>query len=449
VRNHIFNYASSLEKGVPLNKRLLLSALLLAAFPATSHAIEPGAPEALAGTPFPNKDFALQGGPTIGQNVEPANGALHKAIFGDSLDSARIHVGGWVVLGWNQSSSNKTNLPMGYTVYPNRMDLNEIELRAIRAPDTVQKDHVDWGFKVDALYGVDYYMFLSKGLFSKQQFTGNPSVLGNNNQYGYDIPQLYADLYVPGIAQGSNFRLGRILSNPTVYMKRSYLFTHTVFDNNIGDTQTGLINTTKLTDNVTVQLGAVNTADVSIFSSTDKKLSGFGAIQWTSTPRDDSVYLEAYNVNSGNFAYHNWQTFYFIWTHKFNDKLFSRMQNAYFYEKNVPVGSALGEIPSGTYDSSKKSAKATGFSFQDLIGYSFTNSDYAAFRAEYTGDSEGSLTGTAAYYVTYTIGWGHNFNSWLAGTLEARSDHSYKNLAYDNGNSNHLALWAASLTANF
>jgi hypothetical protein len=26
----------------------------------------------------------------------------------------------------------------------------------IRLPDTYQTDHIDWGFRVDALYGMDY-----------------------------------------------------------------------------------------------------------------------------------------------------------------------------------------------------------------------------------------------------------------------------------------------------
>jgi hypothetical protein len=36
------------------------------------------------------------------------------------------------------------------------LNLHQLDLHAIRLPDTYQTDPIDWGFRVDALYGMDY-----------------------------------------------------------------------------------------------------------------------------------------------------------------------------------------------------------------------------------------------------------------------------------------------------
>jgi hypothetical protein len=39
---------------------------------------------------------------------------------------------------------------------PNAINLHQLDLHAVWLPDTYQTDHIDWGFRVDALYGKDY-----------------------------------------------------------------------------------------------------------------------------------------------------------------------------------------------------------------------------------------------------------------------------------------------------
>jgi hypothetical protein len=38
------------------------------------------------------------------------------------------------------------NWPAGYYIYPNQLQLDQVVAIAERLPDTVQKDHIDWGF---------------------------------------------------------------------------------------------------------------------------------------------------------------------------------------------------------------------------------------------------------------------------------------------------------------
>ena len=413
--------------------------------------------EPFEGSSFPNKDWSLHGGPQIGTQAPGSNTILDNAIGNNS----GIHLSAWATGAFNVSNEQTSggNAPAGYTIDPNQLDLTEAIFRIVKYADTVQTDHWGWGMKIDALYGKDYYMFLSKGLFSNQLIPSSgtdTTIVGK--KYGYDLPQFYADFYTPAVAQGLNVRVGRILTDPTVYFGRNQLFTHTIFDNNIGDTQTGVITTTRVSQNVIVQLGGVNTADVAISDRTDSKLTGYAAVQWNSPGQSDSVYLEAYNVNNGDYAYHNWQTYYAIWTHKFDSHFFNRLQTAYFYENNVPVlnqnpnaqasglGFAIRNPGENNISASAQTTKINGYSFVDTMGYSIDDRNYVVGRLEYTSDPEGSVTGSAADYFGWTLGMGHNFTPWMTGTAEVRQDYSYKSAAFDNGAQNHLDLFAASLT---
>ena len=112
-------------------------------------------PEPFAGSSFPNKDFALHGGPVIGTQIASENTVIDEAIG----NRTGLHISAWATGGFNVSNAQTLggNLPTGYTVDPNQFDLTEAIIRVVKFADTVQKNHVDWGLKVDGLYGKDYY----------------------------------------------------------------------------------------------------------------------------------------------------------------------------------------------------------------------------------------------------------------------------------------------------
>src|SRR5271166_5403110 len=109
----------------------------------------------------------------------------------------------------NASTSNLSLAPAGYPIRPDRVELDQLVFRIERLPDTVQSDHVDWGFNVTNVYGLDYRYTIMKGIFSDQ-------LLDKNRTYGYDMPTFYGELYFPQIAQGMNVRVGRFLSVPDI-----------------------------------------------------------------------------------------------------------------------------------------------------------------------------------------------------------------------------------------
>ncbi|WP_164146277.1 outer membrane beta-barrel protein, partial [Serratia marcescens] len=74
---------------------------------------------------------------------------------------------------------------------------------------TVQKDHIDWGFRIAPMFGTNYRYTAAYGLFSGQ-------LLQRNSPYGYDIPMAYGELFIPQIAEGLLLRFGRFISLPDI-----------------------------------------------------------------------------------------------------------------------------------------------------------------------------------------------------------------------------------------
>jgi hypothetical protein len=117
--------------------------------------------------PFPYGEYQIGGTPTIGdrneQTVYPLMKALHDGPDGKWWKDSRIFISGWAEFGVNGSTSTPqpgagiyANAPYLYAQVPNSIQVHQLDLHAIRLPDTYQTDHIDWGFRIDTLYGQDY-----------------------------------------------------------------------------------------------------------------------------------------------------------------------------------------------------------------------------------------------------------------------------------------------------
>ena len=141
--------------------------------------------------------------------------AMYAGPNGQAWRNTRIQIYGWEDFSWNGSTSTNTsrgpnaNFPLIYDLRPNRFEQNQFVLYIERVPDEFQSDHIDWGFRVSGVYGLDYRFMISRGLFSDQ-------LLKHNRYYGFDMPMVYIDLYIPRILQGMNVRVGRIISEPDI-----------------------------------------------------------------------------------------------------------------------------------------------------------------------------------------------------------------------------------------
>ena len=179
-----------------------------------------GLPSPLDSPPFPNADWSYGGSPTIGEpdtNSYPLMTAINQA-------RSRTKLYGWIDPTLNLSTSAHNNAPEANDVYSNRLEVNQVVLYAERLPDSVQRDHIDWGYHLTALYGTDYRFTIAKGYLSGQ-------LLNDHRQYGFDPTLEYVDIYLPHVAQGMNLRVGRFISVPGIEAQlapNNYIFSHSL-----------------------------------------------------------------------------------------------------------------------------------------------------------------------------------------------------------------------------
>jgi hypothetical protein len=201
---------------------------------------------------FPGSDY-LGPTPLIGvPDTDPVY-PLTKALWSvaPALKKARIKVYGWINPGISVSTSNKSNIPESYAIVPNRVELDQGVIRIERLPDTVQTDHIDWGFRLTPMYGIDYRRTTAQGWFSGQ-------LLNHNYLYGFDPVEAYALLYIPHVAKGMVIKAGRYISPPDIEAQLSpdnYLYTHSLMFTVDCYTQTGINANVKLNDQWSIMAG--------------------------------------------------------------------------------------------------------------------------------------------------------------------------------------------------
>jgi hypothetical protein len=84
------------------------------------------------------------------------------------------------------------NFPEVYDQKPNTLAQNQFVVYAERTPDESQTDHIDWGFRMSWVYGLDYRYMISRGWDDHQLTT-------RNNFNGMDDPMMYLNLYLAHI----------------------------------------------------------------------------------------------------------------------------------------------------------------------------------------------------------------------------------------------------------
>ncbi len=89
--------------------------------------------------------------------------ALNGGPVGDALQQSGIKIYGWINGAGNVSTSRKSNTVDSYWVVPNSVQLDQALLRFERPVDSVQTDHMDWGFRSTHMYGIDYRYTMAGG----------------------------------------------------------------------------------------------------------------------------------------------------------------------------------------------------------------------------------------------------------------------------------------------
>jgi hypothetical protein len=429
--------------------------------------------------PMPFTEWPYGGSTSIGvtrpNSVDsPLMVAIANTTLGKAMSDAHIQVYGWVNAGGNLSNMTTKpggNAPAAYMYTPNAFQLDQAVVYVERLPDTVQKDHIDWGFRISGIYGENYRYTTAYGIFSEQ-------LLKRNAVYGFDMPMMYGELYIPWVMEGLLVRAGRFISIPDIEAQlapNNYMYSHSMtytFDNY---TNTGIQTTLAVTKNWFLQLGVAIGSDTAPWHWGQRIANPFpnpvypdttmlkdpGAIpsvtvgvRWTSDSGNDSVYVVADAINSGAWGYNNLQWYGLTWYHKFNDQWHLSFETYRLYQRNVlNAADPLGIVANGGYpfnpavipfnapnfaqcaNPAVPTCTAEVQTFLAYLNYSPNKLNNFSLRLEWYDDMQGQRTGTKTRYANAGLGWQHWFSPQVELRPEVSIYHAIDAPAF-NGNAN-------------
>lgn len=398
---------------------------------------------------FPSTDYV---GYVIGANdnsVSPLTNALWN--LSPDLKAARIKVYGWGDVGGNFSSSQHSNSPASYDLVPNSIQLDQACVILERVPDTVQKDHVDWGFHLTNLYGMDYRYTTAQGFFSNQ-------LLKSNNLYGYDMVDAYGLLYIPSVADGLEIRVGRYISPPDIEAQlapQNYLYTHSVMFGVDAYTMTGARADFKLSNDWTIGAGVHAGTDVAPWAG-GAHPSAQLEVRWTANDNNNSVYGGIDSMNNGQYKdfHDNLQQFNLTWSHRFSQELHCVTEIYYLYSYNALEGGTVSFGPvhsfgGGGGPGASLPGLSTAFGAVNNFEYKLNKKDYLSFRTDFLNDPRGWRTGVATNYGSLTFGYSHQLSDLFVIRPEIRVEKSFNANGYDLGTKNAQVMFGMDLLGHF
>jgi hypothetical protein len=397
--------------------------------------------------PYPSSDWGYGGSSAIGVpdgNTYPLMTAL-------KLQNSRTKVYGWVVPSFNYSTSDKSNFPLSYDIFPNSVILNQAVIYIERLPDTVQKKHFDWGYHITGFFGNDYRFTTAKDYLSQQ-------LLQKNRRYGFDPVLEYMDFYFP-VKDGLNIRIGRFLSVPGIEAQlapNNYNMSHSLLYTIDPFTDTGIIGSLKLSPKWMVQLGLSSGHDVAPWSD-DAKPSAIACLNYSTATNHNNFYACANGINDGKYAYNNLQHYDATWYHKFNAKWHMATEAWFMYQRDVPniAGNVANPIPTelGANGAScaqgEQSCTAPEYAVVSYLNREINSKLTVGFRSDLLNDKKGQRTGISTKYTENTIYATKYFGSTVMIRPEIRFDHSWDRPGYNNGKTNNQLFIGADLIYKF
>jgi hypothetical protein len=404
---------------------------------------------------FPSSEY-IGPSPLIGvpdtDPVYPLTEALWR--LSPTLKESRIKVYGWVNPGISLSTSDESNIPESYAIVPNKPQLDQGILRFERLPDTVQTDHVDWGFRFTTLYGIDYRWTTAQGWFSGQ-------LLKHNRLYGVDPVETYGLIYVPKVAKGMVIKIGRYISPPDIEAQLApdnYLFTHSLMFTYDCYTQTGVNAAVKLNDSWTILGGIHAGCDVAPWNRASHPTGQLMA-RWVSKSNNDSIYGGINSINNGHFkGFHdNLQQSNITWTHRFNEKgTFVTMSEAYYiYQSHALVGGTVNFGPPRSWfrltgPGAPIQGNAPAIGVVNYTAIKISKRNFITLRPiDYLVDVKGERTGFATTLSSWTVGLTHRFGERIMIRPELRYEHAFSAKPWDNGRRNNQFMFAMDAIFRF
>jgi hypothetical protein len=411
--------------------------------------------------PFPGSEY--QGYPLIGvpadNTIWPLQQALQGTWWNDLLTANHTRVYGWITGEANWSSSRQTNTPDSYWIRPNKIDMDQAILRFERQPDTVQTDHIDYGFRSTLLYGIDYRYMTAGGWFSQQ-------LLHHNLLYGWDPTEQYIDIYVPWVAQGMIVRIGRWIACPdieTQFAPDNYMGSHSLLFTFDTYTQTGVMWTFKLSDQWTAQAAIHSGTDMAPWYKGAIVTGAFG-LRWVAASNNDACYTWLNAINNARFrrftedgqpsGHDNFNYLVSTWEHRFNRQIITKTESYIMWQTDAVVGGtpSLGPLkPFGGGGGIGADIPGTTFTF-GVLNYTeiqISRRDFITIRNEWWKDTDGERSGFPNTYTSNSIGLSHNVSPYFQIRPEIAYFHAWQTSAFDNGTRKNELFLATDFTIRF
>jgi hypothetical protein len=272
---------------------------------------------------------------------------------------------------------------------------------------------------------------ISKGFLSDQ-------LLKDHNWYGFDMPMIYGNIYIPWVAQGLNLTFGRVISEADIEAQlapNNPMSSHSLLYAFDPYTQEGIFSTFKLNRNWTVQAGIANGGDVALWQK-DPGNQPTGAVMFQYQSSDDkfSFYGGANQFNNGDWGYNNLQQYVGTLSYKFNETVWTSHETWYMYQHNAATGptasvpnvnAAFSQTPGGGY--------APEWATLNYTMFRIAPSAFITVRNELFDDIAGQRTGYATMYSEHSIGLTYWPNRLITFRPELRFDHAYSKSALDEG----------------
>jgi hypothetical protein len=387
--------------------------------------------------PYPDGDWQLGGGPNVigdpgalRDSPWPLMQALYDGPNGKALYDSRIQLYGWWTVSGNVSSSHNygasptPNFPQVYDERSDRVEMDQFVAYLERMPDMNQTDHVDWGFRLAFLYGLDYRFMASRGYLNDQ------NLLVRNSFYGFDTPMMYFNFYFPKVAEGMELIVGRIISLPDIEQQlapNNLMASHSLVYSFDDYTTWGIFDSIKLNKNWVISLGLLDGVDIAPWEHDDPgdQPTGSVMVQYIGSGGHDSFYVGMNSFNNGTFGFNNLQECVESYTHKFNDKWWTTTEGQYMWTTHCTEAPTRAvPVEDGFYPTKTGYVWAGG-----VVNYTcfrFAPNAFLTVRNEWWDDPSGYRSGYSSSYDENAIGVTYWPTKLIMLRPEVRFDHSFK-----------------------
>ena len=375
---------------------------------------------------------------------DPMQKALLLGPHGDAIRDSRIEFHGWATVSGNWSNARNSNLPTAYWVVPNSFQLDQVIIRFEREADTVQTDHIDWGFRAVGLYGIDYRYTTAGGVFSQQ-------LLYHNSLYGFDPVEFFAELYIPRDLRGD--------VDTTRALDRLPGHRGSIRPGQLPGIALALVHLRHLHP---------DGSDVQLPDQPAEHDSGRDPVRHRHGPlvrralfrpassagggylesNNDAFYTCLNNINNAKFRYFmadghkaghdNFNYIVSTWEHRFSKKVHTKTEAYYMWQFDAVVGGTPSLGPPMSFGGGGGLGKflpgnSPAYGVLNYTMFQLSKRDYFTVRNEWWDDARGERSGFATNYSSHTIGISHQFNDHVMIRPELGYYHSYNVPAFDLG----------------